>query len=143
MGHVTVGPYQRQLFYGNAGTTATTQVLSLIEADVNIAHDYEATDVRGDGTVIPIMTEQPVKRKCEVKFKLRNLKNGTMSADVIALIAKSRLTINKEVAIKVVSYSGGLVEFDGDVTLDLEDPNSRELSFTCHTSREAGREPSF
>jgi hypothetical protein len=45
--------------------------------------------------------------------------------------------------LKVVSYTSGATEFDGDVTLDLDDPDSRELDFTVHLSREGARAPSF
>ena len=41
------------------------------------------------------------------------------------------------------SASSGATEFDGDVTLDLDDPDSRELDFTAHLSREGARAPSF
>ena len=140
MGAVTVARYERQLFYGSAGSTAAIQVLTLVEVSVNKTHEYDPTDVRGDGTTIPIKTEHPVMRSCELKFKLRNKKGDAPTA---ALIAAAVHVSNPIIALKVVSYASGAVLFDGDVTLDVDDPDSRELEFTAHCSLEGGRSPSF
>jgi hypothetical protein len=143
MGAIVVAKHERMLYYGTAGTTAATQVLALVEVSINKSHDYDPTWVRGDGTTIPIMTEQAVMRKCDIKFKLRNEKTGTGAAAVAALIAIATHSSNPTIALKVVSYTSGATEFDGDVTLDLDDPDSRELDFTVHLSREGARAPSF
>lgn len=140
MGAVTVARYERQLLYGTAGTTAAIQVLTLIEVSVNKTHDYDPTDVRGDGSTIPIKTEQPVMRSCEVKFKLRNKKGDAPTA---ALLAAAIHSSNPIIALKVLSYAAGSTLFDGDVTLDVDDPDSRELEFTAHLSLEGARAPSF
>lgn len=139
----TIAKYQRQVFYGNAGATADTQVKCTTEAEVRKTKDYDPTTVNGDGTEIPIETEQAVRRKCEVTFKCRRETAGDNSTALAALLAAATHASNPLIAIKVLAYAGGPTEFDGDVTLDVEDPDSRELSFTCHLSKGAGRSPVF
>lgn len=137
----TVARYQRQVFYGTAGTTAATQILCLIEAEVNKSKTYDPTTVRGDGTTIPIQTEQAVERICAISFKIRNETTGDNATTVTSLLAAATHSSNPTIALKVVSYSGGATEFDGDVTLDVADPDSRELSFTARPFK--NRTPSF
>jgi len=140
MGLVTVARYERQVFYGTAGTTATTQILTLREVDLNFTHDYDPTDVRGDGTTIPLGTEQAVKRKCEIKFKTLHKKSDSVTT---ALLAAALHVSSPAIALKVVSFLTGAVLFDGDVILDVADPDMRELEFTAHPTLESGRNPVF
>ena len=137
----TVARYQRQVFYGTAGSTAGTQLLCLIEAEVNKTHGFDPTTVRGDGTTIPIDTEQAVSRQCAITFKCRNETSGANATAVAALLAAATHSSNPTIAIKVVSYSGGPTEFDGDVTLDVNDADARELEFTARPFK--NRTPSF
>lgn len=139
----TIKRYQRQVYYGTAGTTAATQILCLVEVDLNIQADFDPTDVRGDGSTIPIMTEQKIKRKCDLKFKIRNETTGANATTVAALLAAAQHSSNPDIAIKVTTAPSGATQFDGDVQLEVADPDARELEFTCHMSRQSGRDPAF
>jgi hypothetical protein len=134
--------WERMLYYGAAGSTAATAVsVNVTDIDIRTANEYVETTDRGAGTNLPQKTEQQVCVGCEISFKMR-YKDG--DANVAAFLAASRsVTTPLPKAIKVVRYSGGATEFDGDCYLEDDSPgplkDGMEITFTCHPTDDSGR----
>jgi hypothetical protein len=123
--------WERMLYYGVAGATASTLISYATDIDVGGAPTFADTSDRGDGTAVPKKTEQVVQIAAEVTFSVR-YKDG--DATIAALLAAYRT--GAAVAIKVVRYSGGETEFDGDVYLEANSPgpltDGQVIEFTGH-----------
>lgn len=133
---------ERQLYRGTAGSQATTHVDANV-VDVNVDKSGGTrveTTHRGDGSSIPIMTEQVVKRACTVEFTMLYKDGDTnFSAFAGAAVAGS------DIALLVYKYSGGAIEFDGDVTLTMNSPGGLKegmlVTFNASPTLDSGRTP--
>lgn len=134
--------YKRQLYYGTAGSTAATQILNATDIDVAGGNTRADTTTRGDGLSVPIHTEQVVQLARTVSFKMRYVSTDATLANLIAAEKAGA-----DVALLVHRENGGEVEFDADVTLNLNSPgplaDGMELEFEAIPSRDSGRDPSF
>lgn len=104
--------YEGQLFYGTAGSTASSQVTSGI-TDVNYSKEPERgnTTHRGDGTSVPIVTSRVTGIKPTLSWTMLN--NPTNAA----LIAfRAAAATGAAIAIRQKDFDTGK-GFDGDVTL--------------------------
>ena len=135
--------WEKLLYYGAAGSTAATHVdANVTDIEVKVDWDYAETPDRGDGTKVPEMTKEPVGVATEVSFKMI-YKDG--DANVAAFLAASRNNPKTAKAIKVVRYTGGDTEVNGDYYIDDEAAGAlkdgQEITFTCHPTDSAGRKP--
>ena len=132
--------YQKKLYVGTAGTTATTQVLQAIDLDYNVDYDYGNTTVRGAGTSVPIETQNPTVRKPKVSWKMID---DPTDAVLITLIAASKN--GTAIAVKV-SDSGGTL-FDGDCYIPKQCAfplrGESTYSFEATPTKSAGRSPTI
>ncbi len=123
--------WERQVHYDNtSGSTATTQLTHVVDADVNITHETYDNSDRGDGSAIPKGSQQVVQVKCEITLTMRYHDSDTNIANLIAH-ARAGTTF----ALKVTRRSGGSVEFDGDVQATLDHPGKltegQLMTFAC------------
>jgi len=130
--------WERMIYYGNAGTAAATLIEYATDIDVNSPKEFAETTTRGDGTTLPKKTEQVVQLATEVSFKYI-YRDG--DAVISALIAAERTGTTR--AIKVLRYSGGETEFDGDCYFEMNSPGpltgGMEIEFTCHPTDDDAR----
>lgn len=134
--------YQRVIKVGTAGSTPTTILENATDVDVGGGHTRTDTTTRGDGTSVPIHTEQVVQLARPVSFKVRYNPDDTLTAALIAAEKEGA-----DVAIKVERLTSGEVEVNCDATLVLNSPGpltgGMELEFEAIPSRDSGREPAF
>lgn len=131
--------YERQVYIGTAGSTASTQLTHVVDADVEKGNERMDETDRGDGSAIPKKHEAVVQRTRQVKFTYRYYDSDSNMTTLLAA-----MEAGTPLAIKVVRYASGTVEFDGDCTLDYSSPgpltDGQVLEFTCMPTRSAGRE---
>ena len=133
--------WERMLYRGAAGSTAATAVsANVTDIDIQTANAYSSTTDRGAGTNLPQTTEQQVSRGATLSWKM--IYKDT-DANVAAFLAASRSTTPAPVAIKIVRYSGGATEFDGDCYIEDDSPGplagGMEITFTGHPTDDAAR----
>jgi len=133
--------WERMLYRGTAGSAATTAIsANVTDIDVKVTNEFSETTDRGAGTNLPQKTEQIVCTGIEISWKML-YKDG--DANMVAFLAASRSTTPAAIALKVVRYSGGGTEFDGDVYLEDDSAGplkgGMEITFTAHPTDDAGR----
>ena len=137
--------YERMLFYGTAGATATTQLTNVLDIKHDIALNYGSTTVRGDGTSVPIETEKPTSRKPTITWGMRDQPNDTHLA-VLRAAAKAGTPV--AIVVKEWNSSGVATPiFDGDCNIQVSEghPLNGEATFdfSASCSRDKGRTPTF
>ena len=132
--------WERQVFVGPPGGTASTQLLHLIDAGVSKRNERTETTDRGDGTEIPISTQQTVARGAEATFSVRYYASDSDVADLIAAAEEGEPR-----AIKILRSADGVQELDADVDLDYDSPGGLKdgmpIDFTATLNRDYGRMP--
>jgi len=136
--------YARQLFYGTAGSTATTQLTNVTDIHHDIAIDKGDTTVRG-ASGIPIGTDKPTKRTPKVTWTMRNQPND---AQLVLLRAAAKAGTGVALVIKEFNSAGvATTIFDADcnVSVSEKDPLTGEstFDFEASCSRDYGRAPVF
>lgn len=131
--------WERLLLHGTAGSTAATAVDdNVADIDIGGGNSFSDTTDRGDGSAVPKETEQVVRIKHTPSWTMKYYDGDT---NVAAFLAAARAGTG--IAIKVVRYTGGETEFDGDVYLDYESPGpldgGMEITFTGHPTDDYGR----
>jgi hypothetical protein len=108
--------------------------------DINVTKTkerWETTD-RGDGSSVPRKTEPVVALVASVTF---SMVYHDSDSPVTAFIAVAES--GGDIAIKVERYTGGDTEFDGDVTVDMDNPGALKdgqiIQFTCFPTSDSGR----
>lgn len=131
--------YQKKLYIGTAGSTATQQVTQATDVEYDLAPEKASTMSRGDGNSIPIKTERVVSLAPTVTFKMLD---DPTDARLITLLAAAKT--GAPVAVKVTDNGGGTL-FDGDMTLSkkLSGPLGGEgtYDFTGTATKQSGRMP--
>jgi|ETNvirnome_6_100_1030635.scaffolds.fasta_scaffold25044_4 hypothetical protein len=130
--------YERLIYHGTAGSTAATQITHATDVNVNKTKERWETTDRGDGSAIPRKTEQVVGLVASITFNMVYHDSDSPLAAIIA-VAES----GGDIAVKVVRYTGGDTEFDGDVTIDMDNPGALKegqvVAFTCFPTKDSGR----
>jgi hypothetical protein len=134
--------YEKILYRGAAGSTAATQVTpNVIDITFGVKPEFHGTTTRGNGTGLPRETEQPHSLKVEGGFTMV-FKDG--DAHMAAFLAAAENATPTPVAIKILNYTGGDTEFDGDVYLEYdangELAEGQEVEFTMHPTDDGGRD---
>jgi hypothetical protein len=111
MSGVTRRGFEGQIFYGTAGSTASTQLTNCDELDYDNPVEKIETTTRGAGTNVPKKSKKVVAIDAMITWSMY-LKDGDTA--LLALIAAART--GALVAIRTKSYSSGL-GFDGDCTV--------------------------
>lgn len=131
--------FEGLLYYGTAGSTATTLLENTKDITINRDVEKGDTTVRGDSTVPPIETESVSTRKLGVEFVMLN------DIDDTALEAlRSAVALGSCVALRGKDHAAGKGP-DGDFTLSMGEPwplkGEQVITFTASPTREAGRSP--
>ena len=132
--------WERQLFHGTAGSTASTQCTHVTSIEVQVDADRWDTTDRGDGSAIPFETFSPVTRKQGLTFTTNYYSSDAPTSALIAAAEAQTL-----IALKVVRYSGGDTMVDTDFSLTYTSPGGMKegqpLNFTAYPSKD-NRTPS-
>jgi len=132
--------WERKIYRGAAGSTAATHIDTHV-TDINItpSHEFNETTDRGDGSSVPLMTEQLVKIGLEISFTMQYQDSET---NILALLAASGA--GTPLAFKVERNASGITEFDGDCYVTYESPGEltggQEVTFTLHPTDDGGRD---
>jgi hypothetical protein len=132
--------YEAQLLYGVAGSTASTVVDNATDIDFDVAPDKASTRVRGDGTSIPIHTEDVIGLVVTATWKMLD---DDADATLTALIAAAKAGSAVALAYKRVDAESA--EYDADYVLSMK-PNKpltgdATIDFTATPTRRGGRSP--
>lgn len=135
--------YQAQLFYGTAGSTATTQITRARDIQYAFSHDMGETTSRGDGSEVPIECKAPVLKKLD-SLTWNMVDSASDTALTALLTAADEPTC---LSLKLVDRSSGR-GFSGDVYLkcSLGAPLKGETTYDFEVigvSNGQGRNPSF
>lgn len=139
MAGLTRRGFEGQLFYGTAGSTASTQITNCEDLDYDIDPEKAETTERGAGTNVPIKTERVVALGVTITWKMYN-----KPADTTLAALRAAASTGAAVALRTKSYSSG-TGYDGDVTLSCK--NSKPLKgmamfeFTATPTDDEGRSP--
>lgn len=131
--------YQKKLYIGTAGTTAASQVLQATDIDYDLGYDFGNTTVRGDGTSVPIETQNPTCRKAKVTWKMID---DPTDARLITLLAAAAAAT--AIALKVTDGAGNvLINADGFIPKKCGAPLKGESTydFEFNPTKSSGRTP--
>ena len=107
--------FEGLIYYGVAGSTASTAITNSLDISYSIDADKASTTIRGAGSVAPIKTERVVAIGLTIEWTMLN---RTDDATLTAL--RTAAAAGNAVAIRTKDYSSGK-GFDGDVTLAQKD----------------------
>lgn len=131
--------WERQVLIGTAGSTASTQLTHVVDANVDKGVERADETDRGDGSAVPKKHEMAVQRTRGVSWTYRYYDSDANMATLLAA-----LHAGTPIAVKIVRIDSGDTEFDGDVTLDYSSPgplaDGMVIEFTGVPTRAAGRE---
>lgn len=131
--------YQGILYYGAAGSTAATQLTNVEDLNYDTQPEKVETTTRGDGSSVPIKTEDVVAIDATITWSMLL---DTSDTSLTALVAAART--GAAVALRTKSYSSGL-GFDGDctvaVTNELTLKGQNKFNFTATPTDSGGRTP--
>lgn len=136
---VTKMGFEGLIYIGTAGSTAATQITD--RADVNITTDADKgnTTIAGDGSSIPIETEDVtvLKWSCDITMLVR-------STDTTLETLRAAANAGTPIALRMKDYSAGK-GFDGDVTFSATHGKplrgEQTIQFTATPTRQSGRTP--
>lgn len=106
--------YKGILYYGTAGSTASTQVTNCVDLNYDTGLTKVSTMTRGDGSGPPTNYEEPVSRNATITWSMLQ---KTGDSTLTALLAAARVG-DVAVALRTRSYSSG-TGFDGDCTVSV------------------------
>jgi hypothetical protein len=100
--------FEGELYYGEAGATASTKIKSSRDINYNLDPDKAETTARGEGETPPIKTQQVTAIGASIEFTVV-VKDDDGAADALQAASAS----GAPVAIRTKSYKTGK-GFDGD-----------------------------
>lgn len=131
--------FEGLVYYGAAGSTASTLLENAQDINETITTERGETTVRGDSSGPPINTEDTVARTWQGDFQL--LKD---SADAAAEAILSAAAAGTPIALRFKDFSAGK-GFDGDCIVEASKPKplkgNQVVTITCYPTRKGGRSP--
>lgn len=131
--------FEGLIYYGGAGSTASTLLENTTDISYNITPDKGSTRVRGDSSGPPIHTEDVTGLVAEIEWTM--IEDDTDSA-LEAL--KTAAALGDPVAIRTESFASGK-GYDGDMTLTMKEgmplQGEETVAFTGTPTRQSGRMP--
>lgn len=131
--------YQGIIYYGTAGSTATTQITNCEDLNYDNEAERAPTTVRGTGATPPINTSKVVALGAVITWSMLMKSDD---ATLTSLLAAART--GAAVAIRTKSYASGL-GFDGDCTLSVTHEmtlkGQSKFNFTGEPTDDEGRAP--
>ena len=111
--------FEKVLYIGTAGSTASTQVLDVVNIKVTESVQYGNTISRGAGTSLPRVTKKAVSLEKTVTFNTLNVPANT-NLTTIKAAATAETPASRLIAMKVVDKASGTTEFDADVDISID-----------------------
>ena len=134
--------WEKMLYRDPAGSTAGTNVTpNVVDISFGVKPEFHETSTRGSGAGLPRKTESVHALAVEGGFTMI-FKDG--DAHMAAFLAAAENPTPTPLAIKIVNYSGGDTEFDGDCYLEYdangELTEGQLVEFTMHPTDDGGRD---
>lgn len=130
--------FEGPIYFGSAGSTASTAIEESADWSYNITHERGDTTTRGAGSTPPISTFRVTGRVASITFQMKRKASDSTLASLLSAVAAGTT-----VAIRTKDNSSGS-GFDGDVTLEVNQGTplrgEQTLEFTCYPNRDT-REP--
>lgn len=136
MGHKM--SYHALFKYGAAGSTASTVITNIRDKKIDLEPQVASTTEAGDGTEVPIDTEEVTSLKVSFEWTMLEKDN-----DATLAALKSAAMSGTPVALRTQDYESGL-GYDGDVILKMSanKPLNGEASITfTATPNRSERDP--
>lgn len=137
MSEVTRMGFEGQIFYGVAGSTATSLLENSRDINTSSENERSETTIRGDSSGPPKKTESVTLLAFTLEFQMVN-----DSTDALLTALLEAEATGTAVAIRTVDYAAGK-GFDGDCTLVKSDPKplngEQVITFTATPTRDGGR----
>ena len=137
--------YERQLFYGTAGSAANVQLTNVVDINHDIALEFGDTTVRGLSTSLPIGTQKPTKRTPTISWGMHDRPN-----DAQLVLLRAAAKAGTAVALIIKEFNSASVAttiFDGDcnITVSEAHPLAGEATFQFEATAtyDHGRMPVF
>ena len=131
--------FEGQLFYGAAGSTASTLLGNTRDITLTFETEQGDTTKRGDGSAPPIETEDVTLRRVGIEFQMIN---DVTDSELAALEAAA--AAGTPVALRGKDHSAGKGP-DGDFILSRGKPlplrGEQVITFTARPTRQSGRDP--
>lgn len=127
--------YQAKLYYGTAGSTASTLLENCADLEYSLDTEKGETTTRGDSSAAPITSYRVTGRTPGITWKMINASGDTSLA---ALIAAANA--GTPVALKYVN-GNGTTRFDGDCNLTFKNGSplkgEETIDFTADVNKES------
>lgn len=138
MGNVLMG-FQGLIYYGTAGSTATTQLTNVGDINYNLDAEKGDTTVRGTGSAPPIKTDSITALGIQIEWDMiHDITDTSLAALLSAAFAGTG------VAIRTKDYASGQ-GFNGDCSITVQDgmplKGQATKKFTATPCRDYGRAP--
>lgn len=136
---ITKMGYEGLLYYGTAGSTASTLLTNCVDLDYQQEPQKGETTVKGTGTSPPIETERVTSIKVTITWKMLN-----KPADTSLAALRAAGSTGAPVALRTKDYSSG-TGFDGDCTVSVKNgaplKGEQTFEFTATPTGESLRTP--
>lgn len=137
--------WERKLYRGTAGSTASTQVTpNATDIDYNVGQTRTGTTSRGDGSAIPKEHEQVVGVNMSLTFSM-NYDDG--DTHMVAILAAARAGTALAFKVEEVVSGSYAVIVDADFTIAFDSPGplagGMVVAFTCTPTKESTRDFAF
>ena len=106
--------FEGKIYIDAAGATATTQLVERTDITYNISQERAESTAAGDGSSVPLKTEEVVAIAVEISWSMLYKTEDTNIADMLnAAVAGTAF------AIKIMRHGTDSDVFDGDCTFDI------------------------
>ncbi len=106
--------FQGGVFIGTKGSTATSQLVERTDITYNISNERAESTAAGDGSSVPLKTEEVVCASVEISWSMIYKTEDTSIATMIAAAISGDL-----IAVKIRRHASDADVFDGDCSIDI------------------------
>jgi hypothetical protein len=106
--------FEGQVFIGTAGSQAATQLVERTDITYNLTNETADSTAAGDGTSVPLKTEEVVAIAAEISWSMLYKTEDTNIATMI-----DAMKAGTAVAVRIRRHSTDTRAFDGDCFLDF------------------------
>ena len=106
--------FEGKLYIGTAGSAASTQLTERTDITLNLTSETADSTAAGDGTAVPLKTEEVVAIAAEISWSmLYKTEDTNITTMVNAQVAGTAI------AVKIMRHGSDADYFDGDCFLDF------------------------
>ena len=106
--------FEGKLYIGTAGTTASTQLTERTDITLNLTSETADSTAAGDGTAVPLKTEEVVAIAAEISWSMLYKTEDTNIATMV-----NAQVAGTAIAVKIMRHGSDADYFDGDCFLDF------------------------